>query len=722
VKDLSKTLGERPRRRSSVLALLVVALAVTACVRDEEALTDAGATQQPTGSGGGAAGGGAGGAGGAGGGAAGDGTTPPPPDQTPPPVDPNAPPATPPMSDVAVFQQTLHPVLRDAGNFCVGCHGATQIPTFAVADATTAYNVITTQQKVNLDNPELSRVYLRPGVDRHNCGADMSCDAIAASVLAGIRAWAQQRPTMPPPTQQTLLSSKTSFAAGSAGSTRADGNLVAKFDFSEGSGTTTVDSSGVGAPITLTIDGMEWVEGGLRNVSGKAQANATDSRKLFDMIAPGGAFTIEAWITPANTTQAGPARIVSYSSGTATSNFQLGQNAGRYRFRNRTAASNANGDPFLEAATPDVAAALQHVVLTFDPAVGRKTYVDGALSAQETAPTTLAWANNQTFVLGNEVTNDRLWQGVFDLVAIHNKALSAAEVQQNFAAGPGEFVTLTFDVSSILGTQGNIEMLAARLDDASYVFARPTYVGAMTGVRVKNIRIAVNDTVPVAAQSFRRIDTVAMASGTQLSPLGAVIPLAQGPDIDQFHLEFEALGTRFGSAEPVAPSLPPAPLADAPEPALGIRSFSRVNDTMAFLTGIPLDNASVETLYTEIRDTLPATNDLLAFGSAQQVAIQRLAVGYCGQVVAVPATCDSFFATTNCAIQAATRTQIAGRVYDNLFGTNLANQPDRTAVANELVDVMNDLGCTAGCTAATARTALQATCAAALSSAAVTLN
>ena len=43
------------------------------------------------------------------------------------------------------------------------------------------------------------------------------------------------------------------------GSTRADGNLVAKFDFDEGTGTTTVDSSGVGAPITLQITGMEWV-------------------------------------------------------------------------------------------------------------------------------------------------------------------------------------------------------------------------------------------------------------------------------------------------------------------------------------------------------------------------------------------------------------------------------------------------------------------------------
>jgi hypothetical protein len=585
----------------------------------------------------------------------------------------------------------------------------------------TAYNVITTQQKVNLDNPDLSRVYLRPAVDRHNCGATASCDAIAATVLSAIQAWAQQRPAPPPPTQQTLTSTKTSFSAGASGTLRADGNLVAKFEFDEGTGTTTVDSSGVGAPITLQIQGMEWADGGLRNVSGKAQANATDSRKLFDSISPTGAFTIEAWITPANTTQAGPSRIVSYSSGTGTSNFQMAQNGGTYRFRNRTAASNANGDPFLESGTPDVAAQLQHVVMTFDSTAGRKTYVNGTLSAQENAPTTLAWTNNQTFVIGNEVTDNRLWQGVFQLVAIHNKALSPAEVQQNFAAGISEYVTLQFDVSSIVGAPARVDMLAAQLDDSSYVFARPTFVGA-GGVRVKNIRIAVNDTVPVAAQAFRRVDTVVQTSGTQLSRLGAVIPAAQGADSDRFHLEFEVLGNRFGTAEPVAPSAPPPAPADVPEPALGMRSFSRINDTMAALTGVPLDNASVETLYTEIRDTLPATDELLAFGSAQQVAIQRLAVGYCAQIVAVPATCNSFFATTNCAIQAGTRTTIAGRVYDNLFGTNLANQPDRAAVSTELVDVMNDLGCSAGCTAATARTALQATCAAALGSAAVTIN
>ena len=131
-----------------------------------------------------------------------------------------------------------------------------------------------------------------------------------------------------------------------------------------------------------------------------------------------------------------------------------------------------------------------------------------------------------------------------------------------------------------------------------------------------------------------------------------------------------------------------------------MRSFSRVNDTMASLTGVPLDNAAVETLYTEIRDTLPGNDDLLAFGSAQQVgdpaARRRLLrpgrrrAGHVRQLLRDDELRDR---------SAARARTIADRVYDKLFGTNLANQPDRAAVSTELVDVMNDLGCTAGCTA-----------------------
>jgi len=697
--------AERRLGLRTLLLTLTAAAALVGCVRGEEGLTGDTAgtsTPQPPGS-----------------------TPPPstpptttPPDNTPPPVDPNTPTTQPPATDVAAFEQTLYPLLRSTANFCVGCHGVSQIPTFAVADVTTAYNVITTQQKVNLTNPDLSRIYLRPAVDRHNCGGNTTCDRVAADFLAAIQDWAAIRPAAPPPTTMTqaIKSSATSFASGSAGNGRADANVVALFQFDEGAGATTTDAN---RAITLNITGMEWVQGGLKNVSGKAQASPTDSRKLFDAVSPAGQFSVEAWLIPDNLTQDGPARIVSYSTSTSVRNFMIGQAAGDYRGRVRSSISNANGDPALDGAAPDVTTQLQHVVLTFDPATGRKLYVNGQVSAQENAPATLGWTNDQLFVLGNEVTNDRLWKGVFELVAIHKKALSSAEVQQNFAAGPGGFVTLSFDVTSAVGTTARVDLLAAPVDAASYVFAKPTFVGP-AGTRVKNIRIAVNDTVPVAAQTFRRIDTTVLASGTELSRLGAVVPAAMGPAMDKFHLEFEMLGTKMGLAETVPPSSPPLPPADVPEPALGIRSFSKMNETMASLTGVSIGTAAVQTLYADVRDSLPASDALGAFGSSQQTAIQRLAVAYCGAITTNTTACGNFFGA--CTIAASAKNTIADTVYDKLFGTNLANQPDKAGVRTELVDVMNDLGCTNGCTGATAQTALQATCAATLSSAAVTIN
>ena len=65
------------------------------------------------------------------------------------------------MTEQALFEATLYPLLVDSANFCVSCHGNTQDPTFASPDPTIAYNAIVSQQKVDLANPELSRVYLR---------------------------------------------------------------------------------------------------------------------------------------------------------------------------------------------------------------------------------------------------------------------------------------------------------------------------------------------------------------------------------------------------------------------------------------------------------------------------------------------------------------------------------------------------------------------------------
>lgn len=656
--------------------------------------------------------------------------TPPGADPMPPPVDPDPPMTPPPPTDQALFEQTLYPKLADQANFCAGCHGATQIPTFAVVDTTNAYNALVTQQKVDLNNPDLSRVYLRAAVDRHNCGGDTECDRIAMEFLVAIQDWAAQAAANAPPPDTTppgsgagpVMSMAVSFADGiDASIARAEANLIAKFEFKEGAGDTAMDTSGAGAAISLTLEGTEWVEGGgLRNVSGKAQASLDDSRKLFDLIDASRAYSVEAWVIPDDTAQDGPARIVSYSQDTQTRNFTLGQNAIYYQLRNRSTGTGANGTPELEAIDSEVMTTLQHVVATFDEASGRKIYINGALVAAEETADTLEWTDDQILVLGNEVTNDRLWKGVMRMVAIHDQVLTSEQVQQNYDAGSDNFVTLRFDVAAAVGAPAYIEMQAAQLDPYSYVFAKPTLVTDATGVPVKNIRVAVNDSVPVAAQAFRRLDTTVVAAPYELSPWATVVPIALGVDADQFHLEFEAIGSQLGVAEAIAPPLPPQPRPDVSEPTQGVRTFSQIHDTMAVLTGIDKNANGVRQSYTELRDSLPSSADVLAFGAAQQIAIQRMAKSYCGAVVDNNQACTDVFGS--CEIAADGKQQVADSLFTRFIGADLANQPAADGVRNEIVSLIDDLNCANGCNGEEGRTVLQAACSAALGSAAVTIN
>ncbi len=645
----------------------------------------------------------------------------PPEDEMPPPVDPDPPMDPPPMTDVMVFESTLYPLLRDAANFCVGCHGATQIPTFAVEDVMTAYNVLISQQKVDLDNPTNSRIYLRPAQDRHNCGGEPSCDQIAATLLTGIQAWADQRVEETPPAAAIKSAVTTVAEAQEAAGVRVQDAVIAHFAFEEGTGDTATDTSGVDTPIVLQLQGTTWEPGGgLRNVNGKAQANLADSQKLFNRITATGQYSVEAWITADNNDQDGPARIVSYSLDTGQRNFTMGQNALYYVLRNRSANTGVNGTPNLEALQKEVSTALQHVVMTFDPTNGRRIFVDGDLLESEGQADTLDWNDQQIFVLGNEVTDNRLWQGVFHMVAMHERALTPAEVAQNFDVGLGDLQSLRFDLSQVFGANAYIDMLFRNIDAASYLFAEPRFGGDVSGITITNIRIAVNDAIPVAAQSFRRVDVDSAVPGTLLSPLGAIIPVAVDPDQDQFHLEFEVLGNNQGLAETVAPALPPPPLPDVEEPDIGIRSFSQLNDTMANVTGIDPNSNAVRDLYDELLGQLPATTDVMSFNTSHQVAIQRLATGYCQALVDDNGTCTDFFGS--CEIDAAGKGAVSDTLFDRFVGIDLAVQPAKDAVRTEIISLIDDLGCANGCVGDDAQTTLSAACAAVLSTSALTVN
>jgi len=256
-----------------------------------------------------------------------------PPDPMPTPV-PTPNPGTPPAADdQALFEVAVYGLLAPnpadpAVLECVDCHsGNPRIgsPDLSHPDPAIAYAAVVGQQRVNLANPAMSRIYLRAAEDRHNCGGAAACDAFAAAMLTAIQDWAAQAGANNPPPNQggVVASAQTNFSQVVQGQvSRADANLITMFAFDEGAGDTTVGTSNVGAGMTLNLTGTEWVaEGGLRNVSGGAQASLADSQKLFNLLSGGNQFSVEAWVIPEALDQTGPARIVSYSVDTGRRNF-----------------------------------------------------------------------------------------------------------------------------------------------------------------------------------------------------------------------------------------------------------------------------------------------------------------------------------------------------------------------------------------------------------------
>ena len=216
--------------------------------------------------------------------------------------------------------------------------------------------------------------------------------------------------------------------------------LVAFYPFTEGSGTTINDVSGFGAPLNLTAQNeaaISWIAGGGLSVNSPTIiSSAGAATKVIDAIKAGNEITIEAWVNPANTTQAGPARIVTLSKGKYDRNFTLAQQNTLYDVRLRTSSTDLNGRPSSNTPAGSLTADLTHVVYTRNTAGVVFMYINGTESASSTVDgTTSNWDGTYRLALANESTLNRAWLGEIHLVAIFDRALSQTEVAQNFSAG-----------------------------------------------------------------------------------------------------------------------------------------------------------------------------------------------------------------------------------------------------------------------------------------------
>ncbi len=653
--------------------------------------------------------------------------------------------------DQTAFRDTTYKVLT---KYCSVCHAGNLAgaPAFSNSDYKVAYDAITKAQKVDLVDPAKSRIVVKLTQEKHNCWSD--CAADAAEIKASIEAWIKLVGTSPVANtldQQTLRSAATTFAASgdqSALNKRINTNLVALYTFKEGTGTVTKDVSGVSPAIDLNLSaGIEWVAGqGIKFTTATAVADGTAdaSKKLFDMIAVGNTaskqYSVEAWITPANLTQTGPSRIVTYAIDNSNSNFGVNQETTSYSYRNRSLASgiSVNGDPRLTV-TNSVKTEVTHIVATFDQTSGRKLYLNGKDSgvADASGPGALDnWASTYRLTLGNTAANARPWNGSMFLVAVYNKALSATEVAQNFGAGFEDRSILSFDISQISGVQGaKIVLEAGEIDKSSYMFANPTYVGPNpNGLAIKGIQIAINDKLPAVGQAYRNVNEIVDAPEFQLSSIGTVIAKDQGEASDTFMLVFKQIGSQSNSdVEPAPGALDMRVDSRTLIPVSGVRTFDQINNTMSLLTGVPVSNTNVNNVYTQIKQALPSNANVLSFLSAQQTSIAKLAVEYCDAMVASTALRDAFFDGTpafefGSAVNTAFSTQakkdrITNTLINKMIGTNLASQPTLAEAQAATGSLLNDLIAASPTGAATRTQAdVKGVCASVLASAALMIN
>jgi len=658
-----------------------------------------------------------------------------------------------PASSAAFGSSSLYALVRNAGTAnCVRCHSSNsatqQQPFFADADVDTAYAAI--KSKINLDNTSASRLVVRLRDEFHNCWGAAGCAANAQTMLDAVDAFVGPLPVnnVDP---ALLISKGLTLYDGTvaAGGNRYEAATIAKYEFKTGTGNIAYDTSGHEPALNLTLSGdVTWVGGWGINVKmgGKAQGTAAASKKLTDLIKSTGEFTIEAWANNANVAQE-DAFIVSYSAGANARNATLAQNIYQYQGYTRSDQTSANGNPVLltRAADMDAQAALQHVVMTYSPVEGRRIYVNGVYTGDADAQgggSLADWDDTFALVLGNETSTNRQWEGVLRLVAIHNRALSPSQVQQNFDAGVGEKYFMLFNVSHLVTVpQAYVMLEASQLDSYGLQFAKPTFISldpnaSVANLQISGVRVGVNGSVLHTGQAYQPLNqTIGGANytagaGQQMTPLGTVVSIEKGVLDDLYFLQFDHIGTNDNPL-PDPPVPTPAPPTDLPaESDVGLRTFDELNATLSLITGVSQNNAAVVSTYTLVKQALPSIEKLGTFGPAQQTGMAQLAIQYCSQMVETPALRTAFFggalnpsATATSTFgstgspNTANRDIVIGALLTKGVNTGLEWNPDDTVISSEL-DVLIDklvAGPTGGASGGTG-TVMKAACGAVLGS------
>lgn len=388
------------------------------------------------------------------------------------------------------FEQTVYPITRAN---CVSCH-QTQSPTHASGDVSEAHEAAL--GKVNFANIPGSRLVRKLRDEQHNCWSD--CASNADEMESAIEEWYAaieesdaQSPNpviQPPPTAQTLKTSQTMTIAQELANTAnpVKSNTVA----------INVASAMVNAPMAKGTDGF----GDYLHVPDDGQ-NLT----LIN-----------------NDARAGVAMM----------NIRIPA-AGTYRVWGYVLAPDANSNGFYAGLAP----------------MGSNTFVGGIRQWDIPANANPSWrVLNSNFAVPSPGNYTLTLRERKDGTKIYRIFVTADTTFNGDDVASFLGVTLSFDVSQIVNSPGVRFLIdVSDYDMYTYLLANPRIVTPTQNIRVKNVRLMVNNIYSPQNSTYTTVDKVATPTDGRLSGFPMIVLKDQGENIDKFHFEFEVMEVYSGA-------------------------------------------------------------------------------------------------------------------------------------------------------------------------------
>ena len=208
---------------------------------------------------------------------------------------------------------------------------------------------------------------------------------------------------------------------------------IALYTFEGANGERVRDRSGIGQPLDLMISNPAAVrrsKGELEITGHTIIRSLKPAAKIIEAAKRGKALSLEVWMRPADTKQAGPARVVTISKNSTERNLTLGQDGDKVDVRTRTTATSANGLPSLAGRSGSLAKVWTHCVYTMRAGRSARIYVGGELVANSKAGGDVSnWDGGMQLALGNEHSGERQWLGALRRVAVYDRELAPDEVR-----------------------------------------------------------------------------------------------------------------------------------------------------------------------------------------------------------------------------------------------------------------------------------------------------